>query len=139
MDEPGEVNFPPFIACGKASEVFEAAEAAFDAIAVFVERSIVRNDDLARAIGRDHGCRIHFVDALSQGIAVIGFISKDGLARLPFEQSGGLRDVASLPGRHDEAKRSSERVGEHVNLGGQSTSGTPQRLILSPPFPFADC
>ena len=39
----------------------------------------------------------------------------------------------------DEAHRPAERVAGHVDLGGQSTSGTPQSLILAPPFPLAAC
>jgi hypothetical protein len=50
-----------------------------------------------------------------------------------------LRDVSDLAGGHNETQRPAQRIGEHVDLGGQSASGTPHRLILGPPFPDAAC
>src|SRR5205085_12699684 len=48
-----------------------------------------------------------------------------------------------LAAREQEAQRPSERVGEQMNLGRQSTSGTPQSLVRSPflaaPLPVAAC
>jgi hypothetical protein len=44
-----------------------------------------------------------------------------------------------LASRDPKAQRPSERIGQHMDLGRQSTSGTPQRLILGPPFPVAAC
>jgi hypothetical protein len=44
-----------------------------------------------------------------------------------------------LSGREKEAQRPAQRVGEHVDFSGQSSSGTPQSLILAPPFPVAAC
>ena len=37
------------------------------------------------------------------------------------------------------APRAAERVGGHVDLGGQSASGAPQSLVAGPPFPVAAC
>ena len=65
--------------------------------------------------------------------------SKDGGAGPPLQQGFCLRDVADLTGGDDQPQGASERVGQHVDLGGQSASGTPQRLILGPPFPLAAC
>ena len=50
-----------------------------------------------------------------------------------------LGDVAPLAGGDDQAKGPAQRVSEHVDLAGQPASGTPQRLILGPPFPVAAC
>lgn len=46
----------------------------------------------------------------------------------------GGGDVAGPPRRDAGPQGVPKHIGEHVNLGGQSTSGTPQRLILWPPF-----
>lgn len=50
------------------------------------------------------------------------------------QQCAGLGDVPHLSCRDDKAERPPESVGQHVYLGGQSASGTPQRLILGPLF-----
>ncbi len=81
----------------------------------------------------------HGGSLLAQSIAVIGFISKNSGSGLPFQKSFGLGAVANLSGGDDEAYRAAERVGKHMDLGGQSASGAPQRLILCPPFPLAAC
>ncbi len=57
-------------------------------------------------------------------------------ALLAFEQIEGRSDVTGLPWRSAEAP--TVRVGQHVALGRQPHSGTPQRLILAPPF-FGRC
>ena len=42
-------------------------------------------------------------------------------------------ELYSIPPKA-EPQGTTERVGKHVDLGGQSTSGTPQRLIFAPLF-----
>jgi hypothetical protein len=74
------------------------------------------------------------VNHCAQRAAFIGFVGEHGLPWLSVEQSGGLGRVASLAGGDDRAQRPAQGIGEHVDLGRQSTSGTPQRLILGPPF-----
>ena len=80
-----------------------------------------------------------FRDDRAQGVAVIGFVGEHGIAALAIEQCGRLGDVINLPSRDDEAERTAERIGQHVDFGGQPASGTPQRLIFGPPFPLAAC
>lgn len=87
----------------------------------------------------DHGSCVACRDDRPQSIAVVGFVGKHGAAGLAVEQGRRLGDVADLSGRDDEAERTAERIGQHMDFGGQSTSGTPQRLIFGPPFPFAAC
>ena len=139
VDEAGEVNRPAIVARCEAAEVFEAIEAALDAVATFVGRCIVRDEDLPGSVGRDHRCRAEAGDLPSEGVAVIGFVGEHGTAGHAIDQSGSGDDIAHLAGRDDETQRTSQRVGKHVDLGGQSASGTPQRLILAPPFPLAAC
>ena len=139
MDESGELNGPSFIARGETAKVFEAVEAPFDSVSVLVDERVVRNDNLAGAVGGDDRLGIHCLARRPQGIAVIGFIGQNGLAHLPVKKRRSLRDVTNLASRHDKAQGATERIGQHVDLGGQSPSGTPQRLILAPPFPLAAC
>ena len=133
------MNGPAFVAGGEASEMLEAIETPLDAVAMLVDDRIVRDDDLAGTVRGDDRLGVHGLDRRPQGIAVIGFIAEYGLARLSIEKSGSLRDVANLARRHDEAQGTTERIGQHMDLGRQSASGTPQRLILGPPFPLAAC
>lgn len=45
MDETGEADGPAIIACGEVSEMLEAAEALFDAVALFVGDRVIRDGD----------------------------------------------------------------------------------------------
>jgi hypothetical protein len=50
MNEAGKIGCSPVITACQASEVFELAEAALDAVALFVSVGVVRNDDPAGAV-----------------------------------------------------------------------------------------
>ena len=50
MDEAGKVGGSPVITGCQASEVFESAEAALDAVALFVGVNVVRDNDPASAV-----------------------------------------------------------------------------------------
>jgi|MedtruStandDraft_1076414.scaffolds.fasta_scaffold38922_2 hypothetical protein len=51
MDEAVKVDGSSIVACGEAAEMLEAIEAAFNAVAVFVGVGVVRDEQLARAVG----------------------------------------------------------------------------------------
>ncbi|MBY5413638.1 hypothetical protein HFO98_35880 [Rhizobium leguminosarum] len=50
MDEPCEVDSSTLVAGGKASKVFQAIEAPFDAIAMLVDDRIMRDDELSGTV-----------------------------------------------------------------------------------------
>ncbi|GBQ54663.1 hypothetical protein AA0243_0684 [Novacetimonas hansenii NRIC 0243] len=66
-------------------------------------------------------------------------VGHNGRPFLTCRQSLCLGDIANLPSCNNEAQRVARHIGQHVDFGCQTTSGTPQRLILAPPFPFAAC
>ena len=139
MDEAGEVDSTSVLACGEAAEVFESIEAALNPVAVFVDVDVMGDVDLAVALRRDHGDGVHRGDPVAQVVAVIGFVGKHGVGALPIEKVGSGDDIAGLPWRDAQAQWAAKGIGEHVDLGRQTTSGTPQRLIFGPPSPFAAC
>jgi hypothetical protein len=116
------------VAGSEASEMFEAVEAALDTVSEFVDAGVMRDDDFSGSVRGDHGGGPHAGDERAQGITVIGFVSKHGPGGLTFEQDRRGCDVANLTGGNDDPHRTAKTVGEHVDFGGQSASGT-----LSPP------
>src|SRR5262245_29491512 len=118
----------------EAPEVFELVEAAFDPVAVFVEVDVVRDRDLARWDGWDDGEHAGIGDELAKMVAVVGFVSNYGAALDALEQRRGGDDVVDLSAGGNEAQRPTKRIGEHVDFAGQSSSGSPQSLVLVPPF-----
>jgi hypothetical protein len=53
-------------------------------------------------------------------------------AALPLEHGLGGSAVVHLAARQFKARRTAQRVGEHMDLGGQSASGASQSLALGP-------
>jgi hypothetical protein len=47
--------------------------------------------------------------------------------------------VVRLAGREHRPQGPPQRVAQEMDFGRQTSSGTPQRLILGPPFPLAAC
>ena len=134
MDEAGEVDGTPVVACGEAAALFELAEATFDTVAVLVGGAIMRDGDPGATVAWDHRLGTHVGDDRASGIAVIGFVGEHGLAWLALEQRWPLCDVANLACGDDEPQGPAKRVSQHVAFGDQSASGTPHCLILSPPL-----
>lgn len=66
MDEACEVDCAAIIACCESTEVFEAIEASLDAVAVLVDVGVVRDGDLAVALGRDHRLGLHVGDLMTE-------------------------------------------------------------------------
>jgi hypothetical protein len=58
---------------------------------------------------------------------------------LIIQQVSRRGDVMCLTAGQNEAQRPAICIGEGMNFGRQSSSGTPQSLIFGPPFPFAAC
>src|SRR3954463_14236710 len=126
-------------ACCEAPEVFELVEAAFDPIAVFVEVGVVRDRDLARRDRWDDGEHAGIGDELAKMVAVVGFVSNYGATVDALKQRRGGDDVVDLSAGENEAQRPTKCIGKHMDFAGQSSSGSPQSLVLVPPFPVAAC
>jgi hypothetical protein len=101
--EAFEVDGSTIVACCEASKVLEAIEAALDAVSLSVGDCVMRDQDFARAVRRDDRLGSKLLDQLAQGIAVIGFVGKQGISGLAFEQGRRLSDVTGLAGGNDEA------------------------------------
>ena len=123
----------------EAPEMLELVEAVLDAVARLVDRRVVWDRDFARSGRRNDRDHAGVRDQLAQLVAVLGFVGDNGATVYPVEQRGGGNDVMGLAACEDEAQRAAKRVGEHMDFGGQSSSGTPQSLILGPPFPVSAC
>ena len=72
-------------------------------------------------------------------VAVVGGVGESMLGPEALDQGWCLWRTAGLARGQDDAKRPALGIGDQVDLGGQSASGTPQSLVLVPPFPVAAC
>src|SRR5579862_3313212 len=134
MDEGEEVGGSAVEPRCETPEVLELVEAAFDAVAGFVEVGVMGDRNLARTGRRNDGNHAGICDQLTKAIAVVGFVGDDAAALDAIEQSRCGDDVMDLASGEDEAQRPSERIGEHVDFASQSSSGAPRAWFWSPLF-----
>lgn len=87
-----------------------------------------------RAGGWDRRLGSHICDGLAQVVVVIGPVGQHGLGPEDFEQGFCSEVVVSLAGGEYEAQRPAQAIAEHVDLGRQPASRTPQHLSFGPPF-----
>ena len=79
-DEGFEAGFGFFVSGGESTEALEFAEAAFDAIALFVEVFVVLALYLAIPFGRDHGFGSHRFNVLYDGVSIVALVGVDQAA-----------------------------------------------------------
>jgi len=139
VDECKEVFHASIEAGCEASEMLELVEAAFDTVAGLVEQRVMRDRHFARTGGGDDGDHVGVGDDLSEVVAVVGFVGNDAAAFDAVDELWRDDDIVDLASGKNEAQRPTESIGEHMDFRGQSSSGTPQRLIAVPPFPVAAC
>ena len=125
---------------GESAKLLEPAEASLDSVAQLVESSIVRALHLAADFGRDDGFRADALDGSDDGVGVIAAISHDDLGLATGKQRQRFGELPGLTAGQPKADRLAQAVGQQVNLGAQSTSGTPQSLVFAPFLrPVAAC
>ncbi len=121
--------------------MLESVEASFDAIAELVKGAIVWSLDLAIDFGRDDGFGPDCFDGSDDAAGVVTTIGHDNLRLTTGQQGERFGKLPGLAAREPESDRFAQPVGKQVNLGTQSTSGTPQSLVFGAPFlrPVAAC
>lgn len=94
----------------------------------------------AADLGRDNGFGSDRFDGGNDCIRVVASIGHHNLGLAASEQRQGLGELSSLSAGEAEGDRLSQAVGQQVDLGAQSTSGTPQSLVFAPFLrPVAAC
>lgn len=67
-------------------------------------------------------------------MGVVGLVGDDMSGGEAGDQGERMGSVTGLSPGEEKADRPAERVDGDVPLAGQSSSGTPQSLVLDPPF-----
>src|SRR5579864_276073 len=119
--------------------MLELVEEALDSIAQPVGYPVVRYGNGAASRRRDHCLSAALGDEVAYGIGVVGSIGDHAPSLHATQQVGHRGYVMGLACGQNEAQRSALRIGQCMDFGGQSSSGSPQSLVLGPPFPPAAC
>jgi len=119
-----------------ASEVFNAAEHAFDGVAIAVETGRKAILPAAIDLGRDIGRSSLALDFAADGIAVVSLVTvQDVGVDEVIEQTVGGDAIRDLATGQQERDRAAEAIGQRVDFRCPSTARTADRLRVLPPFP----
>ena len=137
-DEGCEILLGLLAAERDALEAFEFAHGDFDARSGFVEDVWeVLGPLLCVGLLRDDRNDAAFAAQVAIGLAVVAFVA-DGSARFDvgaeIEKHWEVRAIALLSAGEIEGDGLAVLVGLQMDLGGEATARTPERLILLPPF-----
>ena len=91
-------------------------------------------------LGWDHGFGTDALDGLEDGVRVVTSVCHDDLSLPAGQQGHSLGELPGLAAREPEGNWLAQAVGEQMDLGAQSASGTPQSLVFAPFLrPVAAC
>jgi len=121
--------------------VFELVKATFDAVALFVEFPVVCALVFAVAFRRDHHRRAQALSLCHEDVGIVPLVGDDGFGLRRVQQIRGGRVFADLAGGDAELEWQTVFIGQEMDLGAQTTSGTPQSRVFGAPFlrPVAAC
>ena len=77
---------------------------------------------------------------LYDGVGIVAFVGQYGLCLVLTQQRDGLCAVIHLAAGDKKVQGQAQFIGEQMNLGRQTSSGTPQSLVRAPFLrPVAAC
>ena len=127
-DERSEALVQFFIARCDAAEVFNAAEVAFNEIAVLILMPVIGCWRGAVGARRNDRFRATLGDVLAQLVSVKGFIGEHRIGIDVLQQRSSLRNVMCLPLGQDESGKVAQALDQRLDLGVQSAPRAPDRL-----------
>lgn len=126
------------ISCGQPSPVLELVKRALDNISVLIDFLVVFPLLLAIGSWWNNCNSLHGGDGIQYFLSVIALVRQHMRGREPVDQFKSFCTVVTLSTAQNQTQRTSKSIDTHVDFGAQSSSGTPQSLVL-PPFPVAAC
>ena len=135
-----QIVFGSFLKSSSDSpEPFDLSEEAFHKMAIFIDHLVIGFRRRPRPVRWDDCSYIAISEVRSEFIRVEGFVRQEKLGLNSRYQGKSLRHLMDLPRRQKKPHRIAKSIHRRMDLGAQSTAGAANRLILSPPFPPAEC
>jgi hypothetical protein len=115
-----------------SAEFLDLTEEVFDQMAPFVHLEVAIDGVLSTRFGRNDGDGAPAVEFGAQPIVVEGLVGEQGANDDAADQRFDADAVVSLTRRQDEARQIAERIDKRDDFGRQTTTRSPDCLILSP-------
>ena len=122
-----------------SAEFLDLTEEVFDQMAPFVHLEVAIDGVLSTRFGRNDGDGAPAVEFGAQPIVVEGLVGEQGADDDAGDQRFDADAVVSLTRQQDEARQIAERIDKRDDFGRQTTTRSPDCLILSPPLAPAPC
>jgi hypothetical protein len=115
---------------GDAPAMFQFVDQALDQVAFAVERLLNGYNTLAFFLRRNHRRGTAFMDRLPKRGSHAASVGNDVAGGLLLQERLGLGDIGHFTAGEDQPQGKSFLIIEQMNLGAQSASGAPQRLVV---------
>ena len=115
---PGEF----VVARGDGAELLELIEEALDEISFAVECEVACARSLAVGLGWDDRGDLALDEDADEWIGVVSFVADQGIWVDVLDQRFGASKIMRLSGGEHQLDGIAQRIGERMNLGGQSAA-----------------
>jgi len=130
MDHRQEVDRVLLESSRHAAKMLQSVEHTFDDIALPIEAFAERIYRPCIAFGRNYGSGAGLMDIAANLFADIAAVGEHVSSLLTGQQGSRLSDIVDLAGRNQQPQRQPPSIAQQVNLRAQSSSGTPQSLVV---------
>lgn len=136
QEDGREEGIGPLVIAGcDASEILEAAEHSLDDVTSFAGSLVVAVRMLAGRVWRDDGLDPPPGKHFPQASGIVSAIREEPLGLLSHrEQAARSFEVVNVPGRDQQGARTTNLVGQGVNLGRLPATRPADGVIERPPF-----
>ena len=131
IEEGIEAMIEFVVSSSKGPKLFEPIEESLNEISGLVSLLVIRAKRKSIAARRNNSLGPCGDDDVHEGIAVIPFVGDHSIGCDSLDQSRALRNVGGVATGQDQAQRITQGIYTGVNLGGQPTARTADRLIAT--------
>ena len=129
MDASEKISGELVVTRRDGAKVLQFIEESLDEIALAVEDEVTRRRCLTIGFGRDHRIDVSLGKSVAERIGVVCLVSDQRLWFDCFEQRLRASQIVNLTWREHHIDGIAERIGEDVNFGGQSPTGSADGLF----------
>lgn len=130
VDHGQEVGRVFLEAGSNTAKLLELVESPLNHVSLPVDSLVEAIHVVSASLGWNHPLGTDFLDLIRELVTYVASIGDYMATSFVFDQRLSLRDIRYLPGREDKPQGQALGIAEQMDLRAQSTSGTPQSLVL---------
>lgn len=133
MNHRGEARVGFVITRGDPAERFEIAKEVLDEMTPAIDFEVAGYASRPIGLGWDHGGGAALTQLGADPVGIEGLVGKERAELDVFDERLDADAVVPLARQQDKARQIAERIDKRDDFARQTTAGSPDCLILSPP------